>query len=117
MRVRVRVRLVWVGWFSPQVGGSGAVVDALVRGIERNGGSVRLSTHVERINVEAGRAVGVTLRGGEVLPASAVVSNADAWATVRLLPEEARPVARPERGGALNSGLAKTDSFMHLHLG
>jgi len=52
------------------VGGSGAVVDALVRGIERHGGSVRLSTHVERINVEAGRAVGVTLRGGEVLPAS-----------------------------------------------
>ena len=50
------------------VGGSGAVVDALVRGIERHGGRVRLSTHVERINVEAGRAVGVTLRGGEVLP-------------------------------------------------
>ena len=26
-------------------------------------------------------------------------------------------MARPGRGGALNSGLAKTDSFMHLHLG
>ena len=52
MRARARVRLSKVGWFSPQVGGSGAVVDALVRGIERNGGSVRLSTHVERINVE-----------------------------------------------------------------
>ena len=57
MRARARVRLSKVGWFSPQVGGSGAVVDALVRGIERNGGTVRLSTHVERINVEAGRAV------------------------------------------------------------
>ena len=56
---------------------------------------MRLSTHVERINVEAGRAVGVTLRGGEVLPASAVVSNADAWATVQLLPEEARPYPYP----------------------
>ena len=33
------------------------MVDALVRGIERNGGRVRLSTHVERINVEARRAV------------------------------------------------------------
>ena len=30
-----------------QVGGSGAVIDALVRGIERHGGTVRLSTHVE----------------------------------------------------------------------
>ena len=29
------------------VGGSGAVIDALVRGIERHGGTVRLSTHVE----------------------------------------------------------------------
>ena len=36
-----------------------------------NPSQVRLSTHVERINVdESGRAVGVTLRGGEVLPAS-----------------------------------------------
>ena len=100
------------------VGGSGAVIDALVRGIERHGGTVRLSTHVERINVdESGRAVGVTLRSGEVLPASAVVSNADAWATVKLLPETARPVPRPRQGGALNSGMAKTDSFMHLHIG
>jgi hypothetical protein len=49
------------------VGGSGAVIDALVRGIERHGGSVRLRTHVERINVDkSGHAVGVTLRGGEV---------------------------------------------------
>jgi phytoene dehydrogenase-like protein len=56
-RARARARRAQVGWFSPQVGGSGAVVDALVRGIERNGGRVRTSTHVERINVEAGRAV------------------------------------------------------------
>ena len=53
----------------------------------------------------------------QVLPASAVVSNADAWATVKLLPEAARPPPRPRQGGALNSGMEKTPSFMHLHIG
>lgn len=30
------------------VGGSGAIVDALVRGLEKNGGTLRLGTHVEQ---------------------------------------------------------------------
>ena len=69
------------------VGGSGAVIDALVRGIERHGGTVRLSTHVERINVdESGRAVGVTLRGGEVLQhAQSAQSDPLGTARARLL--------------------------------
>ena len=100
------------------VGGSGAVIDALVRGVEKHGGSVRLGAHVERIELdEDGRASGVVLRNGERLGASAVVSNADAWATVRLLPEAVRPPERPGGGGALNAALEKTPSFMHLHLG
>eukprot|EP00908_Phaeocystis_cordata_P016930 Transcript_28251.p2 GENE.Transcript_28251~~Transcript_28251.p2 ORF type:complete len:444 (+),score=176.20 Transcript_28251:619-1950(+) len=100
------------------VGGSGAVVAALVRGIEKHGGEVRLRSHVQGIELDAsGRACGVALRGGEVLTATAVVSNADAWATVGLLPEAARPPARPRRGGALNAAMGKTPSFMHLHLG
>ena len=101
------------------VGGAGAVIDALVRGIEKHDGcSVRLGAHVERIELDAdGRASGVVLRGGERLGASAVVSNADAWATLRLLPEAARPAERPGGGGALNAALEKTPSFMHLHLG
>ena len=64
-------------------------------------GEVRLRSHVQGIELDAsGRACGVALRGGEVLTATAVVSNADAWATVGLLPEAARPPARPRRGGA-----------------
>ena len=58
------------------------------------------------------------LRGGEVVRAArGVVSNADVWATVQLLPEAHRPAPRPGGGGALNAALPKTPSFMHLHLG
>jgi phytoene dehydrogenase-like protein len=51
------------------------------------------NSHVERIIMEGGRAVGVTLRGGGVIRASkAVVSNASVWDTVtKLLPKEHVP--------------------------
>lgn len=32
------------------IGGSGAIVDALVRGLEKNGGTLRLGTHVEQVS-------------------------------------------------------------------
>lgn len=44
------------------MGGSAAIVDALVRGITKNGGQVLLRTHVEQIVMEQGRAVGVSLK-------------------------------------------------------
>ena len=48
-------------------GGTEALVDALVRGVERNGGEVRVGAHVEEILVEGGKARGVGLRGGKVV--------------------------------------------------
>lgn len=59
-------------WYKPgcsleyPLHGSGAVVDALVQGIQKFGGRVSLSSHVEKIVVESGRATGVVLRGGQV---------------------------------------------------
>ncbi|CAN0395245.1 unnamed protein product, partial [Discosporangium mesarthrocarpum] len=50
-------------------GGTEAMVDALVRGVEKNGGEVRLGAHVEEVVVEEGRACGVRLRNGKVLRA------------------------------------------------
>jgi phytoene dehydrogenase-like protein len=44
------------------LGGGGAIVDALVCGIEKNGGHVELRAHVEGVLVEEGRAAGVRLR-------------------------------------------------------
>ena len=99
-------------------GGSGAVIDALVRGLTKYGGRIRLGTRVDQILMdESNKAAGVVLKNGEVIHARAVVSNADAWATSAMIPQYARPQPRRGGGGALNSELAATPSFMHLHLG
>lgn len=44
------------------VGGSGAIVKALMRGLERWGGQLLLGCHVEQILVESGKVVGVRLK-------------------------------------------------------
>jgi carotene isomerase len=96
------------------IGGSGAIVAALVRGLERWGGKLRLGAHVEQILVESGKAVGVRLRGGEVLHAPTVISNASIWDTyTKLLPPEQLPPSDRQRALAT----PPIDSFMHLHLG
>ncbi|MCC5640197.1 NAD(P)/FAD-dependent oxidoreductase [Nostoc sp. CHAB 5844] len=96
------------------VGGSAAIVNALVRGLARWGGKLRLGCHVEQILVEAGQAVGVRLKTGEILKAPIVISNATIWDTYnQLLRPEDLPTAY--RQTALNT--PAVDSFIHLHLG
>ena len=51
-------------------GGTEALVDALVRGVEGKGGKVMLASHVDEVLVEDGKACGVRLRGGNVIRAS-----------------------------------------------
>jgi phytoene desaturase len=67
----------WGVWFA--MGGTGALVKALVRLFEEMGGTLRLSADVEEIEVDLARrrATGVRLADGERLAADAVVSNAD----------------------------------------
>ena len=72
------------------IGGSEAVVQALVRGVTKGGRSVvQLNSHVEQVLVENGRATGVRLRrkGTEVRAKRAVISNASVWDTLKLIPE------------------------------
>lgn len=69
------------GGINYPVGGSGAIPSALVKGIEKFGGQVRLRAEVEEVLIEEGRAVGVRLKGGEQLYARAVISNATIWDT------------------------------------
>ncbi|MCA9961673.1 MAG: NAD(P)/FAD-dependent oxidoreductase [Anaerolineales bacterium] len=59
------------------LGGAFAIPRAFVRALKRAGGEIRLSTPVQRILLENGRAVGVELAGGETLRARHIVSNAD----------------------------------------
>lgn len=96
------------------IGGSEAIVDALVRGLQRWGGELRLGTHVERILVESDRTVGVKLKKGEVIRAPIVISNATIWDTYGslLAPED---LPKSYRQQALET--PAVESFMHLHLG
>jgi carotene isomerase len=96
------------------VGGSAAIVNALVRGLERWSGKLRLGCHVEQILVESGKVKGVRLRNGEILSAPIVISNATLWDTYnQLLRPEDLPAAY--RQTALET--PAVESFMHLHLG
>ncbi|KAL8116320.1 prolycopene isomerase, chloroplastic [Apium graveolens] len=107
-------------WYKPNctleypLQGSGAIVDALVRSVQKFGGRISLRSHVEAIVVENGRAIGVKLRSGQFVRArKAVVSNASMWDTLDLLPKEVVPDSYQDR-------IKKTpqcESFMHLHLG
>jgi phytoene dehydrogenase-like protein len=107
-------------------GGSGAVVDALVRGLSKYGGELRLRSAVAEVLVseapggELGRCTGVRLAGGQVVHARlAVISNAPVWQTASLLPAAARDIVRSGATGSapLDASTPPTPSFIHLHLG
>ena len=118
--IAAEMAFMFADWYRPNVvldypvGGSGALVSALLRGLERHGGRLMLGAHVEQVLVEGDRAVGVRLRGGKAIRARrAVVSNASVWDTLKLIPERAVPKGfRTKRRGT-----PECDSFLHLHLG
>jgi hypothetical protein len=102
-----------------QLGGSEAIISALVRGLEKHGGRLMLRAHVDEVIMEGGRAAGVALRprgsgsgsgspgtpggGGKRVRVSTdgrrevvrarrgVISNASVWDTQKLLPEGVAP--------------------------
>jgi phytoene dehydrogenase-like protein len=82
------------------MGGSGAFVDALVRGITKNGGSVMLRTAVQEVLVEHGRAAGVLLKSS---------SPEDA-------PEVRKPVALLLRAatGGMSASAVRRPRLVHL---
>ncbi|MBN2631069.1 MAG: phytoene desaturase [Rhodobacteraceae bacterium] len=63
------------------MGGVQAIAQAMVKVIEGQGGEVIANTEVDEIVLKDGRAAGVKLLSGEMLPAAVVVSNADAGHT------------------------------------
>jgi phytoene desaturase len=66
------------------MGGTGAVVQGLVKLLGELDVEVRTNAVVEEIEVTGGRATAVRLAGGERIPAGLVVSNADPDATARM---------------------------------
>jgi len=121
-------------WYRPGVtldypkGGSGAIVDALVRAIRKHNSTVSLNSHVDEILVQDGKAVGVKLATGKTIRAKqAVVSNADPYITNKLLstargngelPDSMKVFmdkmvsADPDTGGMVD-----LKSFIHIHAG
>ena len=69
------------------MGGTGAIVNALVNLLEARQVPIRYNAPVTRIRVADGRATGVELDSGEFIPADIVVSNGDAAWTYRHLVE------------------------------
>ena len=118
--VGAEMAFMFAEWYKPGVkldypmGGSGAIVDALVRGFTKRGGEIIYNAHVERILVEKNKAVGVRLRNGEEIKAGkAVVSNASVWNTLSLIPEGVLPKSFVKE----RANTPECESFMHLHLG
>jgi phytoene dehydrogenase-like protein len=58
-------------------GGPGALTAALADAARGAGATIRLDARVARVLVRDGKATGVVLDGGEEVPATAVISNAD----------------------------------------
>ena len=118
--ITAEVAFMFAEWYRPGVqldypkGGSEGIIHALIRGIEKYGGEVRLGQHVEEIMVENGEATGVRLRGGEEMLANKmVVSNAAIKSTLRLCPPDSLPQAWQDQ----KEESSECPSFMHLHLG
>jgi phytoene desaturase len=67
------------------MGGTGAIVDALVKLIQEQDGQMYLNAEIDEILVENGQAVGIRLKNGDIHRADAVVSNADVAFTYKNL--------------------------------
>mmetsp|Transcript_17261 Transcript_17261/g.47200 ORF Transcript_17261/g.47200 Transcript_17261/m.47200 type:complete len:595 (-) Transcript_17261:45-1829(-) len=117
-------------WYRPGVtldfpkGGSGAIVEALVRGVEKKPeSSVHVNSHVSQILVQEGKATGVQLESGKVIQASQVVSNADPYITSKLLDHSLHSDEMKQHLESMvntdkdTGGVEDLKSFIHIHAG
>ncbi len=79
-------------------GGVRPLLKTLVRKFRAAGGKLRMQRGVRRIEVERGRAIGVTLENGEFVEAGVVFSSAGLPETMKLCPEAANPKAESNVG-------------------
>jgi len=120
-------------WFQPDskldypVGGTGAIIDALIRGIEKYGGQVYKNCLVERVTVDNEKASGVRYKytapsgekeSGFIRANEAVISNATVWDTLKMVPENtAWQENIPDDWKESVNKIGTLPSFMHLHIG
>ena len=76
-------------------GGIGTLSDHIAQRCEKVGVTIHLNSPVSAINLKRGKAVGITLTGGQEISADIVISNADAGFTYNaLITAESRKVKR-----------------------
>lgn len=97
-------------------GGSREVTNAIIRCFKHHGGTLRTLAEVSRINIQGGRATGVTLSDGEVINAKdAVVANIHPWRLAQVIPEVDPGIAEAARHtklsnhGAINQQIALSE--------
>jgi len=99
-------------------GGASSIAKALVRGLEKHGGSIFLSSPVEKIEIENGRVIGIRLKRGDnrmISAKKAVVSNLSVWDLFNsgIVDTNAFPDSFVRERKATPVG----KSFMHMHVG
>ena len=102
----------WGVWF-PR-GGTGALVQALVKLFQDLGGRIEFNAQVTAIDTQAGRVTGVRLADGRAIPAAAVASNADVVNTYKTL-LAGHP--RGARQGKVLAGKRASNSLFVLYFG
>ena len=98
-------------------GGAKAIVDALIRGIEKQGGSIFLNSPVDKIVVTDGRATEILLKkGGRGVKArKAIISNLSVWDLLGSGIIDSKEFPESFVSERLATPVGK--SFMHLHVG
>jgi beta-carotene ketolase (CrtO type) len=99
------------------LGGTGELIQALVRALVANGGEVRCGSSVREILVRSGRVRGVALDSGVEIEADTVVSTIDLKRVATLLPPELltapwRKALAGSHSGLFNMGEIKVDAAL-----
>ncbi|GKY99219.1 hypothetical protein MPSEU_000877300 [Mayamaea pseudoterrestris] len=105
------------------MGGMGSLTQALVNGLSKHGGKLRLNARVEKFLINSGECNGVVLSDGQIITARrGVVCNAPLWNMAKILNDsvsslDEQSVAKVKQVQQRAGEMCMTGSFMHLHLG
>jgi all-trans-retinol 13,14-reductase len=93
----------------------GAIVDGIVKQIERNGGRLHTGTRVRRILLEGGKAVGIELFGGSIVTAKTIIANVNPFVVIdKLVGPEHFPSAYVEKLNSLETSLSNLVIYLGL---